>query len=150
MIPVYEVDHLNFGAGEGWTEWRDIPTLGDATGRIFQFRTKLQSLAPNVTPRLFDATVKADMPDRLDSFENLTSHPTEATEVVYDPVFKGPGSSPNVQISVDNAESGDTWQFDYKNLEGFAIRFYDVNGTQVSRQFDVAVKGYGRRHTVTL
>ncbi len=147
---LYEVDHLNFGAGEGWTEWRDIPTLGDATGRIFQFRTKLQSLAPNVTPRLFDATVKADMPDRLDSFENLTSHPTEATEVVYDPVFKGPGSSPNVQISVDNAESGDTWQFDYKNLEGFAIRFYDVNGTQVSRQFDVAVKGYGRRHTVTL
>lgn len=147
---LYEVDHLNFGAGVGWTEWRDIPTLGDATGRIFQFRVKLESLAANVTPRLFDATVKADMPDRLDSFENLTSHPTEATEVIYDPVFKGPGSSPNVQISIDGSEPGDYWNFDYKDLAGFAIRFYDVNGIQVSRQFDVAVKGYGRRHTTTL
>lgn len=144
------VDHINYGAGTGFTDWRDIPTVGDATGRIFQFRTKLESFTPNVTPRLFDATVKADMPDRIDSFENLVSHPTEAYAVTYDPVFKGPGTSPNIQISIDDGETGDYWTFDYKTLEGFAIRFYDNGNNQVSRQFDVVAKGFGRRHTAAL
>lgn len=147
---LYEVDHINFGAGVGFTDWRDIPTVGDATGRIFQFRVKLVSISPNVTPRLFDATVKADMPDRTDSFENQISHPTEAYVISYDPVFKGPAPSPNVQISIDDAEAGDYYEFEYKRLDGLAIRFYDKDGVQVSRQFDLVAKGYGRRHTSSL
>lgn len=147
---LYEVDQINFGAGVGFTEWRDIPTVGDATGRIFQFRVKLASYQPNVTPRLFDATVKADMPDRIDSFENMVSHPSEPYVITYDPVFKGPAPSPNVQISIDDAETGDYWTFDYKTLEGLAIRIYDKNNIQVSRQFDLVAKGYGRRHTSSL
>lgn len=144
------IDHINYGAGVGFTDWRPIPTIGDATGRIFQFRMRLESLTPNVTPRLFDASVKVDMPDRVDSFENQTSHASEATVITYNQVFKGPGTSPNVQISIDNAQSGDYWTFDYKTLEGFAIRFYDNTDTQVVRQFDVVAKGYGRRHTATI
>lgn len=144
------VDHINLGAGVGFTDWRDIPTTGDATGRIFQFRTRLESFAANVTPRVFDTTVKADMPDRTDTFENQISSASDVTAIVYDPVFKGPGTSPNIQISIDDGESGDYWTFDYKTLEGFGIRFYDSSNTQVVRQFDVAVKGYGRRHTATL
>lgn len=144
------VDSISYGAGLGFTEWRPIPTIGDATGRIFQFRVKLSSFSPDVSPRLFDSTIKADMPDRIDSFENLTSSASEAYVVTYAQVFKGPGTSPNVQISIDNAETGDYWEFDYKTLEGFAIRFYDKDGIQVSRQFDVVAKGYGRRHTSTI
>ncbi len=144
------IDHINFGAGIGFTDWRPIPTIGDATGRIFQFRYRLQSLSPNVTPRLFDASIKADMPDRTDSFENLVSTALDAYVVTYANVFKGPGTSPNVQISVDNGQTGDYWSFDYKSLEGFAIRFFNQSGTQVSRQFDVQAKGYGRRHTATI
>lgn len=147
---LYLIDHINFGAGVGFTDWRDIPTVGDATGRIFQFRVVLKSLTDNVTPRLFDATVKADMPDRIDSFENQVSHPSEAFAIAYNPVFKGPGSSPNVQITIDDAETGDYWTYDYKTLEGVAIRFYDKNNVQVSRQFDLVAKGYGRRHTSSL
>lgn len=144
------VDHINLGAGVGFTDWRDIPTTGDATGRIFQFRTRLESFAANVTPRVFDTTVKADMPDRTDSFENQISSASEVTAIVYDPVFKGPGTSPNIQISIDNGASGDYWTFDYKTLEGFGIRFYNSSNIQVVRQFDVVAKGYGRRHTATL
>ena len=144
------IDHINYGAGVGFTDWRPIPTVGDATGRIFQFRIRLQSLTPNVTPRLFDGSISADMPDRTDSFENLVSSAGDATIVTYDHVFKGPGTSPNVQISIDDAETGDYWSFDYKTLEGFAIRFYDKLDTQVVRQFDVVAKGYGRRHTTTI
>lgn len=145
-----EIDHINYGAGVGYTDWRPIPTVGDATGRIFQFRIKLVSNSPNVTPRLFDGSIKADMPDRIDSFENLTSSASDATVVTYDNVFMGPGTSPAVQISIDDAQAGDYWAFDYKTLEGFAIRFYDILDVQVVRQFDVMAKGYGRRHTVTI
>lgn len=144
------VDHINYGAGVGFTDWRPIPTVGDATGRIFQFRIKLISNSPNVTPRLFDATIKADMPDRIDSFENLVSSASEGYVVTYNQVFKGPGTSPNVQVSIDDAETGDYWAFDYKTLEGLSIRFYDKNDVQVSRQFDLVAKGYGRRHTSTI
>ena len=145
-----DLEHLNDGVGEGFTEWRDIPTTGDATGRVFQFRVKLQSLTPNVTPRLFDATIQTDMPDRLESFENLTSHPTDAYQVTYSKKFHGPSPSPNVQITIDDGQTGDYWEFENKNLEGFQIRIYDKDGIQVSRQFDVHAKGYGHRHTVAI
>lgn len=144
------IDHLNFGAGVGFTDWRDIPTTGDATGRLFQFRIKMDSLTPNVTPRVFDASISADMPDRQDSFENLVSSASLATTVSYDPIFNGPAPSPNVQITIDNGGPGDYWLFANKTLEGFDIRFYDKNNAQVSRQFDVVAKGYGRRHTVAI
>jgi hypothetical protein len=144
------IDQLNYGAGIGFTGWRPIPTIGDATGRIFQFRIRLESLTDNVTPRLFDATIKADMPDRIDSFENQISHASLGTVLTYTNEFNGPGTTPNVQISIDNAQTGDYWAFDYKTLAGLSIRFYDNTDTQVVRQFDVVAKGYGRRHTVTI
>jgi len=65
----------------------------------------------------------------------------------YDPAFAGPSPSPNVQISIDDAESGDYWAFDYKTLDGFQIKFYDKTDTQVARTFDCSVKGYGRKST---
>lgn len=90
------------------------------------------------------------MPDRVESFENLTSSDVAVTTVNYSQSFIGPGTSPNVQISIDGAESGDYWVFSDKTLEGFGIRFYDDTDTQVVRQFDVLVKGYGKRHSVTI
>lgn len=147
---LYDVEHLNEGLGQGFTEWRPIPTIGDATGRVFQFRIHLRSITPNVTPRLFDGTIKVDMPDRTENFENLVSSSSGLTNVVYSQKFAGPSPSPNVQITIDNGERGDYWRFENKSLEGFGIRFYDESNTQVSRNFDVAAKGYGRRHIVTI
>lgn len=144
------IDHINSGAGIGFTGWRDIPTTGDATGRVFQFRAHMESLTANVTPRLFDATVQVDMPDRIDSFDNQTSDAVNATEIDFDPIFAGPSPAPNIQVSIDNAQSGDYWTFDSKTLAGVKIRFYDKTGIQVVRQFDLVAKGYGRQHTVTL
>lgn len=145
-----DIEHINEGAASGFTPFRPIPTIGDATGRVFQFRIRMESLTPNVTPRLFDATIKADMPDRTDNFENLLSSATDTFRVNYDKRFNGPSPSPNVQISIDNGQAGDYWEFENKDLEGFNIRIYDKTDTQVARQFDVLAKGFGRRHTVTI
>lgn len=147
---LYDVASIGEGAGDGFTDWRPVPTIGDATGRVFQFRIHLQSKKANVTPRLFDATIRVDMPDRVDTLEDLVSSNSAATQVTYSYPFAGPGSSPNVQISIQNAESGDYWALANKNLEGFEIRIYNNTNTQVVRTFDVAAKGYGRRNAVTI
>lgn len=138
------VEALSEGSSEVFTPWRKF-IMGDATGRIFQFRLRLISNLPSVTPRVFDGIIKADMPDRVESFDNILA-PDTGYEVIYDPAFYGAGASPNVQISMENGESGDYWSFDYKDLTGFKIRFFDSSGNPVSRIFDAAAKGYGRRY----
>lgn len=144
------VDHINYGAGIGFTAWRPIPTIGDATGRIFQFRVLLESIAANVTPRLFDATISTDMPDRTESFENQVSSASIGYAITYAQAFKGPGTTPNIQVSIEDGATGDYWSFDSRTLEGLSIRFYDKNAVQVVRQFDLVAKGYGRKYSTTI
>jgi Putative phage tail protein len=137
------IDPISEGVQDSWSDWRRF-TIGDGTGRIFQFRLKLISNKPSVTPRVFDGTIKADMPDRLVSFENLVA-PNTGYQVVYSPAFKGPDLSPSVQITIENGESGDYWEFVDKNLDGFEIIFYDKTDVAVSRVFDAQIKGFGRK-----
>ena len=142
------VDPISEGVQDNWSEWRRF-TIGDGTGRIFQFRLKLISNKASVTPRVFDGTIKADMPDRIESYENLTAPDTGYT-LNYSPAFKGPGTTPSVQITIENGESGDYWNFVYKSLDGFQIIFYDKNDVAVSRVFDAQIKGYGRKATYVI
>ena len=137
------VTPLSEGQQDNWTIWKKF-IMGDATGRIFQFRLKLISNAAYATPRVYDGVIRADMPDRSESYNNLVA-PPEGLEIVYSPAFKGPGSSPNIQITQDDAETGDYYKIENKTLNGFKITFYDKNDVAVTRQFDAAIKGYGRK-----
>jgi hypothetical protein len=138
-----DIETMSGGDEDNWSDWRKF-TLGDATGRIFQFRLKLISTVPSVTPRVFDGVIKADMPDRLESYNNLTATPL-GLDIDYTPAFKGPGTTPNIQVTQDSAESGDYYVLENKTLAGFKITFYDSSDVAVTRQFDVSVKGYGRK-----
>ncbi len=140
---------INQGLEDNYTPWRTF-TMGDATGRIYQFRLKLTTAVPTITPRVFDGSIRVDMPDRVESYEYLTSDATVGYTVTYAEAFKGPGTSPNIQVCIDGASTGDYWAFVSKDLTGFTIRFFDKNGTGVARQFDVAVKGYGRQHDAAI
>ncbi len=145
-VELSDLVQINEGASDNYSPWRPF-TMGDATGRIFEFRLRLISNRLTVTPRVFDAAVRADMPDRVDSYNNLLATALDGYTLTYTPAFKGPGTTPNVQISIDNAQSGDYWAFDSKTLTGIVIRFYNKNDIAVARQFDVAVKGYGSKFT---
>ena len=138
-----DIDPLSEGDQDNWTVWKKF-TIGDATGRIFQFRLRLISNKDSVTPRVFDGTIRADMPDREEQFDNLLV-PTGGLQVDYVPAFKGPGTSPNIQISIEDADSGDYWAFDYRTLEGFYIRIFDKDANPVSRTIDARVRGFGRK-----
>lgn len=136
-------DQATLAAGDiSWSPWTGL-TSSIATGRVFQFRIKLLSNTPHVTPKITSVSVTADMPDRTESYNNLNASSSTDYSVVYSPGFVGPTTSPNVQITLENGQSGDYWQFVAKSLEGFTIRFFDKNGQRISRQFDAAVKGYG-------
>jgi hypothetical protein len=148
-LALTDIAFLNEGDAEAFTEWRKF-SIGDATGRVFQFRLRLLSYKPTVTPRVFDATIRADMPDRIESYQNVSVDSVTGYTVAYTPAFKGPGTTPNIQVSIENAQSGDYWAFDYKTLDGFKIRVYDKTNTQVTRTVDIVVKGYGRQNTVVI
>ena len=119
--------------------------MGDFTGRIFQFRLKLISNKASVTPRVFDGIIRSDMPDRTFSLNNVVSEAIGTTNIAYTPPFKGPETTPNVQITQDSAQNGDYFVLANKSLSSFDITFYDGSDVQVSRQFDVTAKGYGRK-----
>lgn len=140
-----DIDYINEGSTDIFSPWRKF-TITDATGRIFQFRLRLVSRRAAVSPRVYDGTIRADMPDRLESFNNLVAGPSGLT-VNYTPPFKGPGTTPNIQISLDDAESGDYWAFTSRTLNSFTIVFYDSSNNPVTRTFDAQVKGYGRKYT---
>lgn len=142
-VTLSSIDPLSEGNQDLWTAWKKF-IIGDATGRIFQFRLKLISNNVAITPRVIGGLITADMPDRIESYNDIVI-PSGGDEVVHDPAFKGPGTTPNIQVSISDAQSGDYWTFDYKTLDSFYIRFFDVNDNPVARTADFAVKGYGRK-----
>tara|TARA_R110000851_G_scaffold91621_1_gene199970 strand:- start:2975 stop:7225 length:4251 start_codon:yes stop_codon:yes gene_type:complete len=142
------IDPISEGVQDKWSDWKRF-TQGDFTGRIFQYRLKLISNLPSVSPRVFDGVITADMPDRVDSYNNIISS-ISGTDVEYSPSFKGPGTSPAIQITSDNMETGDYYTISYKDLYKFTITFYDNNNIAVSRQFDAGVKGYGSRSDASI
>ncbi len=145
-VELSDIAQINEGVSENYSDWRPF-IKGDVTGRVFEFRLRLISNRLIVTPRVFDATIRADMPDRTDSYNDLAATALDGYELTYNTAFKGPGTSPNVQVSIDNAQSGDYWAFDYKTLTGLLIRVYDKTDTPVARQIDIAAKGYGSKFT---
>ncbi len=137
------VNPISGGSDDVYTPWRKI-IAGDATGRIFQFRLKLTSQKTSVTPKVVDGNIVADMPDRVDSYNNIAA-PNTGYALSYTPPFKGPGTTPNVQITMENGVAGDYWVFNSKTLNGFNITFYNSSNVAVARTFDAVVKGYGRK-----
>ena len=147
-VSMSSIAAMDVGAAENYTAWKPF-VMNDATGRVFQFRLKLISNKQSVSPRVFDGTIKADMPDRVERYNNLSAT-TSGLAVTYTPAFAGPGTTPNVQITLENGQTGDYWSFDSKTLTGFQIRFFDKNNIAVARNFDAAVNGYGRKATASI
>lgn len=139
-----DIDPISEGNQDLWSTWTKISTSGDFTGRIFQYRLKLISNELNVTPRVFNGIIRADMPDRIDSYQDIVSN-VGVTEVVFSTPFAGPGTNPSVQVTQDNMQQGDYFVYNEKTLSKVSLTFYDKDNNEVSRQFDLHVKGYGRK-----
>jgi hypothetical protein len=140
-VTLASIDPMSEGVQSNFTSWKKF-TIGDFTARIFQFKLKLISNFPSVSPRVFDAKVRADMPDRTISYDNITV-PVDGMEIVYSPYFKGPTPSPAITVGIDDSQQGDYYLITDKSVLGFYIEFFDKDDNSVSRTADFSIKGYG-------
>lgn len=143
-VTLSSISTMDVGASNIWTPFRNF-TIGDITGLLFQFRLRLVSIRANVSARVISAVITVDTPDRIESYNSQEAISGVGKEILYSPVFLGPDPSPNVQVTIENGQAGDYYTFDYKTLEGFKVRFWNNSDVEVTRTFDAAVKGYGRR-----
>ncbi|API58274.1 hypothetical protein BSL82_02275 [Tardibacter chloracetimidivorans] len=125
-------DGLAFG------DWRTF-TIGDYTARAFQWRVRLRSSDPYVTPVLVAVSVTVDMPDRTLGGNDIVC-PAGGMTVSFATPFR---AVPAVAITGQNLATGDYASVTSKTASGFFIRFFNAAGSGVSRTFDWLAKGYG-------
>jgi predicted phage tail protein len=120
-----------------WSDWQ-TSTLADVSARAFEFELRLtsESLYHNVL--VTSATAQVDMPDRIESGDNIISG-TAPYVVTYTLPFI---INPALALSIENMDTGDYYELSNKDQEGFTIQFFNVGGVAISRTFDYIAKGY--------
>ena len=121
-----------------WSEWEDA-VIGDYTGRAFEFRLKLLSFSPQVTPLVTAASVTLDMPDRIIAAEDVEST-TNGVTITFDPPFRVMKA---LNVTGQDMATGDYFEITGKDETGFTITFFDSSGTKINRTFDYQAIGYG-------
>jgi predicted phage tail protein len=120
-----------------WTEWR-ASTLADVSGRAFQFELRLSSNSTYHNILVTKASAQIDMPDRIESGDNITSGITPYN-IIYNKEFI---VNPAVGFSAENMDTGDYYVMSNKDKTGFTIEFFDVGSNPISKTFDYISKGY--------
>jgi predicted phage tail protein len=124
---------------DNWSRW--TPFLAtNITGRFFEFRVKMESTSKGVTPQIRELSVEVDMPDRIESGNDIASG-TSSKIVTFSSAFK---EVPSIGISAQAMTSGDYYVLNNKSRSGFTITFYNNSNNIINRTFDFMAKGYGR------
>lgn len=118
-------------------DWRDfVPAT--YYGRKFKFRAVLTSINPTVAPYLDKFTFSIDVPDRLETGTGLVV-PATGYSVTYVKPFQ---ITPNVQITIVAAETGDDAILTSETATGFDIIVTDATDTPVERTINWIAQGY--------
>jgi hypothetical protein len=135
-------------------DWLPL-TIGDYTGRIFDFRLKLFGMKADdddefatVTPAVTALSVQIDMPDRVEAGDDILTSvgsPPTSHRVDFAPPFR---VLAGLSIAVQDMASTDRYAITAKSEAGFNIQFFNTSTspeTPVARTFDYVAKGYGRQ-----
>lgn len=122
--------------------WSDYQRLfvSDYTGRAFKYKAVITSTTGERSPAVVNLAVDVDMPDFLQSAEDLTA-PVDGYLVVFPYEFRSP--RPAITPVVQGLQQGDYWEITNQSSQGFNIEFFDSVGNSVSRVFDYIARGYG-------
>ena len=121
-----------------WGAWKTF-VIGDYSARAFQWRVILTSSLPGVTPSISALSVTVDMPDRLESDNNVACG-TGGLTVTFSPAFK---ATPAIAVADQNLATGDYKTITSITSSGFTIQYFNSSGTPVARTFDWVARGYG-------
>jgi hypothetical protein len=127
-----------------WSVWRPCE-VGDFTGRLFQFRLRMQSFNPYVKAVMDDGLVEIDARDRIDRYKDVIV-PTSGLTFNFDPSFMEP---PTLAITTENS-SAVRYAIADRNRTNFNITLFDANDNKVAGQIDILALGYGREKTTSI
>ena len=118
-------------------------SAGSFLARGYKFRAVLTTNNLDVAPKITRLQVKIDMPDVLQSGEDITF---TGSKVVTFPAGFYNTSTPAVSTSVTGLGSGDFIEITSKTHTGFTITAKDSSGTQLTTQteLDYVARGYGK------
>lgn len=120
-----------------WSDWR-IFAIADYSARAFQFKAVLYSDEPTHNIFVSQLAVTVDMPDRIESDNDVVSG-AGAYAVTYVLPFV---TSPAVGVTAQDMATGDYYALSSKTNEGFSVIFRNSAGTAISKTFDWIAKGY--------
>jgi hypothetical protein len=122
-----------------WSSWKPF-LAADYTARAFKFRATLTAESTNITPQLTNLAVVVDMPDRIQSGQDIVSG-TATYSVVFASPFKALQA---LSVLPQDLTSGDYYVISNKTTSGFDVTFRNSSGTIISKTFDYIARGYGR------
>lgn len=123
--------------GTTWTAWRRL-IIGDYSFRYLKARIKVDSSLTYMNALVTSASIQVDMPDRVESGNDLTA-PASSYTVTYASPFQ---VVPALAVTGQGMQTGDFYTISSKTTSGFTITFKNSAGTAVSRTFDYIAKGY--------
>jgi hypothetical protein len=129
---------------KGWSAWRPCE-VGDFTGRLFQFRIRIQSFDENVRTVIDDGLVEIDVRDRIDRYSDLVV-PKSGLTVNFVPAFM---ETPTLAITTENSKATSKKVFN-KSRTAFTVQLFDEFGVAVDGQVDVLAMGYGREQQTSI
>lgn len=129
---------INTAQGDGvFTGWRKfVPGLH--VFRKVKLRAVLKSTNTGITCILTDFNWTVDMPDRIEEQHDVAL-PAGGQSVIFSPAFQ---IAPNVQVTVQDAQTGDYVVLTAKSASGFTWQVKNAAGSGVARTADYVAKGY--------
>ncbi len=125
-----------------WTDWQSF-SVSDIAARAFEFRLIITSTNTNATPVVSALAAIVDMPDRVESGNDITF--TGTTNVTFATGF---AATPAIGLSLANLTDGDRYTITNKTRTGFTINtFTGVSASTNAVTLDYVAKGYGKEIT---
>tara|TARA_B100001093_G_scaffold175586_2_gene168342 strand:+ start:12044 stop:14902 length:2859 start_codon:yes stop_codon:yes gene_type:complete len=125
-----------------WTDWQSF-SVSDIAARAFEFRLIMTSTNTNVTPVVSALAAIVDMPDRVESGNDITF--TGTTNVTFATGF---AATPAIGLSLANLTDGDRYTITSKTRTGFTINTFTGGSTSTNAvTLDYVAKGYGKEIT---
>ena len=133
--------HLEIATSDDNVTFTSFQTfvIGNYTARFLKFRLVLTSSDLASTAVVSEATVTVDMPDRIQSDNDIVSG-TSTKTVTFSSPFKS--TSYAVGITMEDANTGDFFTVSNKTVNSFDVLFKNSSGTNISRTFDFIAKGF--------
>jgi len=121
-----------------YTSFRNF-VIGDYTARYLKFKLVMTSSDLASTPVIKSLSVSVDMPDTIQSGNDIVSGTGTYTVTFTKPFYS---ASYAIGITNQGMATGDYYTLNSKTIDGFNIAFKNSSGTGVSRTFDYIAKGY--------